>query len=113
MPGPGKRFTLGQARLPGSGRKKGTPNKDRAMLVDIATKELGAAPMVELCRRYKDVKDDPELRNAADRLLIEICSYCHPKPKAIEHSGEIDGPGPVFIAKIELDDRVKQLKGES
>ncbi len=101
-------FKPGQARPPNAGRKKGTPNKARALLLDIATKELGVEPIVEMCRRYKTATDDKQ----ADFLLKEITSYCYPKPKAIEISGQDGEPISVRVQSFDLDERAAQLKGE-
>jgi hypothetical protein len=100
-----------KGKTPGSGRKKGTPNKKTADLVDKAN-ELGVDPFEILLLfakgDWKTLKYPaetfrkesaggvvnieyyiaPELRaNCASRA----CEYLHPKRKAVEHSGKIEG----------------------
>lgn len=103
----------GQARPPGSGRQKGTPNKDRALFADLVREEIGVDAIVELCRRYKSACDDFDNPQRADKLIAEITSYCVPKPKAIEHSfKEGESGGAIVVARIDIDERAKQLKGD-
>ena len=71
--------------LPKSGgRQKGTPNKNRQELVAIAEGILGRAPIEELCHYYKSKGDEA----LALQALKEICSYCHPKLRAVEVTGK-------------------------
>lgn len=92
------------------GRKPGTPNKDRKELLAIVEGVIGRPPIEELCRYYQSQTDEA-LQLAA---LKEICSYCHPKLRAVEHSAK-DGEGQgivVSVQRVDLDERKKQLKGK-
>lgn len=79
----------GEPRTPGSGRKKGTPNKRTQNLMEICAEE-GIDPFRALCRSAKE----------SERSLHELCQYVLPKRKALEHTFE---PTPE-----ELVDLVKQ-----
>lgn len=89
-------------KTPGSGRKKGTPNKSTLSLEQKCI-EKGIDPF-ELLLEYVTEPCPMELRFKA---LQEICSYLYPKRKAIEHSGEIKNP---YLEKSldELERLVKQ-----
>lgn len=91
------------------GRLKGTPNKNRQELVTLVESIIGRAPIEELCRYYQQQTDE-SLQLAA---LKEICSYCHPKLRAVEHSAKDGETGLVVsVQRVDLDERKKQLKGE-
>jgi hypothetical protein len=107
------KFKKGDKRPANAGRKKGTPNKSTAELREVVKGKLGVDVLEELCDRYLFHKERENDTNA-DRMLTEIASYCLPKLKAIEHSGEVKGSEGVVITveKIDIEDRVKQLKGE-
>jgi hypothetical protein len=63
------------------GRKKGTPNKSSAFLLD-ALLQHGIDPITELAGLLPKL----ELEKRAD-ILVSLMSYFYPKRKAIEISG--------------------------
>lgn len=115
------------------GRVKGTPNRSTQEL-EALTRKLKCNPFEILIHFakgdwealgydsgviIKESKDgestfmeytiSPELRA---QCAEKACQYLHPKRKAIEMSGEV----PIAVRqveKIDLDERVKQLKGEN
>lgn len=117
----------GSIKTPGSGRKKGTPNKDSLSLKERA-RELGVDPFVILlmyakgdwkglgyssptklvasksgeCYEVDVITTDHRLKAAA-----EACQYLHPKRKAIEGSldlGKTQGDRPLkHLSDEELD----------
>lgn len=99
-------------KTPGSGRKKGTPNKNTVPAEELA-KKLGIDPLeVLLLIAKKDwkrlgynkptetrtsqfgIKYEVELIPLAMRMAAADCAveYIRPKRKAIEHTGEGGGP---------------------
>ena len=113
------------------GRKKGTPNKNRQVLLDKA-KELGVDPFQILLLFAKgDWKalgyDSAETVTAitkdgqkifADRISPELrqksakdaSEYLYPKRKAVELTGEDGGPVDFNnVSKDEIDQRIKEL----
>jgi hypothetical protein len=86
------------------GRKKGTPNKASMPIAEICEK-LGCNPaevLIEFCSHK-----NPIYRLQASK---ELANYLYPKRKAIEHSGEIGGPGQ--LSDDELDRRIQSLMKE-
>lgn len=105
------------AKTPGSGRKKGTPNKDKQELLALIRDAVGdqdyhpvvqlalAATNEDVVERYIKLKDgshipieedkfSPELKlNAAK----EVARYVAPQLKAIEHTAGNDVKGLNFI----------------
>lgn len=88
-------------RQPGSGRKKGTPNKKTVELMQVLEKNK-FDPGEELIYLYREAKKIFEFRkknsnlvgalSAMDRMIEvaeDIAQYVYPKKKAIEHSGEV------------------------
>jgi hypothetical protein len=124
------RFKPGHKRL--GGRKKGTPNKITAQVLE-KTRELGIDPLEILLLfaagdwkalgyeedrflsgsnehgAYCKWTIDPAVRA---RCAAEACQYLYPKRKAIEHSGQMDVTNTVTVAKSDLEERIKQIKGE-
>lgn len=73
-------FKLGQQKTPGSGRKRGTPNRKTQTLEEICIRK-GIDPfegLLELC-----MHEDAGIRLSA---LKEVNQYLHPKRRAIEQS---------------------------
>lgn len=69
---------------PGSGRKKGIPNKSS---IEIARQleKMGCDPIAGMASIAMDEKATPELRG---RMYAELAQYVYSKRKAIEVSGE-------------------------
>lgn len=89
-------------KIPGSGRKKGTPNKMTQDLMKICEEE-GVDPFRALLLVYKQA----HIADTKLSALKEICQYVYPKRKAIEHSGEINNPFE-HMSLEELEIRVKE-----
>lgn len=65
----------GSIKTPGSGRKRGTPNRSTQRVLDLCLEVAGTEPVIVLARALLD----PEQCNwAADKLM----PYCYPKPVA-------------------------------
>lgn len=87
MAGPGKPFAKGTPKPANSGRKKGTPNKRTAEMVqtvrDICTK-YGQDPIETMAQLMRDA-DDEHLRFQCAK---ELASYMYAKfPRAVHVSG--------------------------
>ncbi len=88
-------------RVPGSGRKKGVPNKQTAEILEIMQKHnFNPAEALLYCYREAEKillyrKQHGNLSGALcaiDRMEAaagELAQYVFPKKKAIEHSGEV------------------------
>ena len=74
----------GSARVPGSGRRKGTPNKLNAMAAEILA-SLKCDPLTGMARIAMNKNNPVELRF---RAWAELCHYRHPKKKAVEITGD-------------------------
>jgi CMP-2-keto-3-deoxyoctulosonic acid synthetase len=75
----------GKTRPEGAGRKRGTPNKQTKMLMDICEEE-GIDPfraMIKAASRISHPKDQVD-------AYEKICQYIYPKRKAIEHTANVD-----------------------
>jgi hypothetical protein len=83
MPGP----KPGTPKPEGSGRKPGTPNKVSEKNIDLVKQIIGYAPLVLLAKSFME-EADPQVKR---ELLLELCTYCHAKPKAIEITGADGG----------------------
>jgi hypothetical protein len=72
-------------KTPGSGRKKGTPNKATIGLQAEIESLLGKSLPAALFERLGELE-------AKDycHAILDLMSYIYPKRKAIEHSGKID-----------------------
>lgn len=124
-------FVPGQARLPGAGRKKGTPNKNTQTLLEKA-RELGVDPFEVLLLFAKgdwkalgyasEMTDrptqhgvimeytiSPELRKSA---ASDANQYLHPKRKAVELSTSEGETLTVSVKPFDLEERLRQIKGE-
>lgn len=82
---------------PGSGRKKGSPNKKTAEL-QRAVAESGLTPLEYLLEVMRNSSDERQRLNAA----IAAAPYIHPKLANIEVSGK--GGGPVVVAMSPIDE---------
>lgn len=71
-------------RIPGSGRKPGTPNSKTQTLIDKCEAK-GIDLFDAFLEIIQDKRADPHLRFNA---LKEAAQYIYPKRKAIEHSGD-------------------------
>lgn len=89
-------FKVGDKRPEKAGRKPGTVNKNTKTLHDIAERN-GCDPFEVLIwfakgdHKSLGITEDelsPELRQKSAK---DACEYLHPKKKAVEHSGSIDG----------------------
>lgn len=78
----------GGPKTPGSGRKKGTPNRFTQNLMGIC-EEKGLDVFESLVEIALD--KDPENKDRFPALK-ELAQYLYPKRKALEHSGEISNP---------------------
>lgn len=124
-------FKPGQPKPAGSGRKKGTPNKNTQLLVDKA-QELGCDPFEVLClfakgdwkalgyrdeivtrpTQYGEVWEytiSPECRKSA---ASDLCQYVYPKRKAVELSTPDSESVTITVKPFDLEERKRQLKGE-
>lgn len=79
----------GSPKTPGSGRKKGAPNK-RTVELQAKLAALGCDPIAGMAKIAMGKKNTPELRG---RMFAELAAYLFPKRKAVEISGE--GVSPV------------------
>jgi hypothetical protein len=68
------------------GRQAGTPNKDKAKLLDMLANEFPDWDPVIAMAKIATTTSDIELRLQACK---EVAQYVHPKLKSIEHKGEI------------------------
>lgn len=73
---------------PGSGRKKGVPNKATQKRADVARKALdgGLTPLAYMLKAMRNPKLEPTRR---DDMAKAAAPYVHPRLGAIEHSGEV------------------------
>lgn len=76
-------------KTPGSGRKKGTPNKSRLELLEIC-EQYKCNPFEGMVILAMAEMDPDKKFNKYER----IANFVYAKPKAIEHSGEIQTSGP-------------------
>jgi hypothetical protein len=72
-------------KTPGSGRKKGTPNKMTQSVMDICA-EMGFDPVRGLVQLALTAEDESNRVTAHKELM----KYIYPQRKAVEHSGTID-----------------------
>jgi hypothetical protein len=79
------------------GRQAGTPNRRSQRAVELLD-ELGLDPLVGMAEIALDPANPPELRA---RVLSELAGYCHPKLKAIEHSGSA---APAIVVNLLAED---------
>lgn len=90
----------GQGRTPGSGRKKGTPNKkppeSNVILARIQKRYPKWHPVEALAKMANDATLDNVIRLHATK---EVAQYCVPKLKAVEISGPGGAAIPITIAK--------------
>lgn len=68
------------------GRKRGTPNRSRAEVQDIA-KRLGIDPVEYMLSVVADPTTEPERR---DRMAAAVAPYVRPKLQSIDHAGSVD-----------------------
>lgn len=92
------------------GRQKGTPNKATKRLEELVRETLGRPAIEVLCDRFREAETDTENPQRADRLICEIVSYCHAKPKAAEAPPETDTPPPAEVLPIDIEARMRALK---
>lgn len=81
------------AKTPGSGRKKGTPNKDKADLLQLIRDHVGDQdyhPVLAMAEIANDVEMPLETRTAMHK---EVSQYVAPKLKSIEHTADGEGFG--------------------
>lgn len=79
------RFQKGQPRLPNSGRKPGSKNKQKLKSVNEVFAEQGLEPIAELLKLipHLDQRD-------AVRTWIDIFPYCYAKAKEENPSGALE-----------------------
>lgn len=88
--------------LPKSGgRQKGTPNRSTQAVREIF-EELDFNPIRELVGMARDPKIRPDLKA---NILVNLCSYRFPKPKAVEETT-------TQPEKVEVVTRVEHEVGE-
>lgn len=87
---------------PGSGRKKGVPNKLNLNVL-VTCQEVGLDPIRALIKLYTETHI-PDLKF---KILKELTEYVYAKRRSIEHSGEINNP---YLEKTieELESLVKK-----
>jgi len=71
-------FQPGQAKPLGSGRRKGTPNKNTLTLLE-ALQANGIDPANQLCKLLPKLKP-----NERAHVLLQLMSFIYPKRKAID-----------------------------
>ena len=71
----------GLGRVPGSGRRRGTPNKRTAEIRELLL-SLKCDPIQGMARIAMNIKNSADLRG---RMFAELAQYTWPKRKAIEH----------------------------
>jgi hypothetical protein len=79
-------FSPGHAKIPGSGRKPGQPNK-ATLHVQELLKAHGCNPFDVLVDILNDPDTSPDLRV---KIASELAGYCAPKRKATEVSLNAD-----------------------
>lgn len=104
-------FKKGDPKPPGSGRKKGTPNKKKLLkVVDIlAEKDLN--PVVEILKLMNslDSKGKPALSPSMKiTAWFDLLSYCQAKPKEVE--AEKDPLNPEDYEEVSSADLLKLVK---
>lgn len=95
------RFKPGQKKTPGSGRKKGTPNKKTIDFLLVLEKN-NFDPGEELIYVYNQAKSIYKIMRQGKKYFQalqsletmqttadKICQFVYPKRKAIEHSGDV------------------------
>jgi len=80
-------------KVPGSGRKVGTPNL-RTVEVQKKLDELGCDPIEGMARIALDESVDLQIRAA---MYKELAQYVAPKRKALEHSGDGSAAIPIVV----------------
>ncbi len=101
----------GKPRPEGAGRKKGTPNKKTLEVHEILAKH-NFNVIEELIELYNRTGNEDATAGVAVKCLTELASYCYPKRKALEVSGELNNPY-LAMSYEELKDVIKQkLKNE-
>lgn len=95
----------GSIKTPGSGRKRGTPNRSTQRVLDLCLEVAGTEPVIVLAKALLD----PEQCNwAADKLM----PYCYPKPVADGEQPDAHEP-PIAISQeqlLELVDKARARK---
>jgi hypothetical protein len=74
------------------GRVKGTPNKGTVAVAE-RLEAIGCDPIEGMARIAMDINTPLDVRA---KLYSELAQYIAPKRKAIEHSGESTGVGPML-----------------
>jgi hypothetical protein len=98
-------FVKGMGKPPGSGRKKGTPNKTKLLRVADFLAEKSLNPVDEIMALMPDMR--PE---AQAKVWLELLSYCQAKPKE-EVVGEDEGGVPVHLPEAAVAALVKIARG--
>lgn len=78
------------------GRKKGTPNKDKAELLDLITSTGCKHPLQGLAEIAKQSHDEGNF-DLAVTCYKELAPYVAAKRKAVEHSGEVKSTQPLVV----------------
>ena len=91
----------GREKTPGSGRKKGTPNKSTKKRKAVAEKALseGITPLEvmlgamrslwNLARATKEAAERVTLEAQASAIAKDAAPFVHPRLAAVEHSGDL------------------------
>ena len=93
----------GLGKVPGSGRKRGTPNRRTAQVHELLL-ALKCDPITGMARIAMNAKNPPDLRG---RMYSELAQYLFPKRKALEVSTT---PAEGFAALLEELDRRQNAK---
>ena len=88
------KFKKGQARPEGAGRKKGTPNKRTADIVERLKGVDIVGELLEIARTTK--KEDTKVT-----VYKELMKYVYPQRKAVEIANEIELP-PIKIEGVKI-----------
>ncbi len=97
-------FVKGQERLPGSGRKKGTPNRE-TVEKRIALANAEAIQSTEMPKDYMlRVMRNPLVDEGRRDMMARACAqYCHPQLQAVAHK-HVDAQGnpiaPVVVVQV-------------
>lgn len=74
-------YHKGRGKSPGSGRKRGTPNKNKLLRVADVLSEAGKSPVEELLLLIPKLQPHYQAK-----VWLELLSYCQAKPKEVEVS---------------------------
>lgn len=91
------------------GRTAGTPNKNKADLLEMITSTGCDHPIEGMARIAKEAHDSGDFPLAKD-CYKELAQYVVPKKKAIEVSGDIELSGPELNINFAVAEPVGEVK---